>query len=162
SLTVTDNHANVEKMEQLKRLGVRIAIDDFGTGYSSLSYLRRLPIDILKLAKEFVDDLGKDGTETALARAIVQLGQTLDLDIIAEGIEDDIQLQALQEFGCGLGQGWYFAKAVPASEMETLALFSAPPRLVALPALDDDGSVGGDGRETPESTDTPVLPAASS
>ena len=157
SLTVTDNHANVEKMEQLKRLGVRIAIDDFGTGYSSLSYLRRLPIDILKLAKEFVDDLGKDGTETALARAIVQLGQTLDLDIIAEGIEDDSQLRILQEFGCGLGQGWYFAKAVPPHELEALARVAGPRRLNALPALDETATVGGNGAVATTSTDSSTI-----
>jgi EAL domain-containing protein (putative c-di-GMP-specific phosphodiesterase class I) len=87
----------------LKSLGVRLAIDDFGTGYSSLSSLRELPVDILKIAQPFVDDLGTDGDDGAFAAAIVRLGQTLGLSMIAEGNE-------LRPLLCGMGQGYLFAK----------------------------------------------------
>jgi diguanylate cyclase (GGDEF)-like protein/PAS domain S-box-containing protein len=103
-----------ERLWQLKSLGVRLAIDDFGTGYSSLSYLQRFPIDILKIAKPFVDDVGSGTEKSALARAIVGLGDTLKLRTIAEGIERGDQRAALLELGCDLGQGHYFSRALPA------------------------------------------------
>jgi diguanylate cyclase (GGDEF)-like protein/PAS domain S-box-containing protein len=103
-----------ERLWQLKSLGVRLAIDDFGTGYSSLSYLQRFPIDILKIAKPFVDDVGSGTEKSALARAIVGLGETLKLRTIAEGIERGDQRAALLELGCDLGQGHYFSRALPA------------------------------------------------
>jgi len=89
---------------------VRLAIDDFGTGYSSLSSLRELPVDILKIAQPFVDDLGTDGDDGAFAAAIVRLGQTLGLACIAEGIERVEQLDELRPLLCGMGQGYLFAK----------------------------------------------------
>jgi EAL domain-containing protein (putative c-di-GMP-specific phosphodiesterase class I) len=94
----------------LKGLGVRLAIDDFGTGYSSLSSLRDLPVDILKIAKPFIDGLGGDGDDGAFAAAIVRLGQTLGLDMVAEGIERAEQLAELKPLLCGMGQGYLFAK----------------------------------------------------
>jgi diguanylate cyclase (GGDEF)-like protein/PAS domain S-box-containing protein len=102
-----------ERLWELKSLGVRLAIDDFGTGYSSLSYLQRFPIDILKIAKPFVDDVGSGTEKSALARAIVGLGETLKLRTIAEGIERGDQRAALLELGCDLGQGHYFSRALP-------------------------------------------------
>ncbi len=102
-----------ERLWELKSLGVRLAIDDFGTGYSSLSYLQRFPIDILKIAKPFVDDVGSGTEKSALARAIVGLGETLKLRTIAEGIERGGQRAALLELGCDLGQGHYFSRALP-------------------------------------------------
>ncbi len=102
-----------ERLWELKSLGVRLAIDDFGTGYSSLSYLQRFPIDILKIAKPFVDDVGSGTEKSALARAIVGLGETLKLRTIAEGIERGDQRAALLELGCDLGQGHYFSRARP-------------------------------------------------
>jgi diguanylate cyclase (GGDEF)-like protein/PAS domain S-box-containing protein len=102
-----------ERLWELKSLGVRLAIDDFGTGYSSLSYLQRFPIDILKIAKPFVDDVGSGTEKSALARAIVGLGETLKLRTIAEGIERGDQRAALLELGCALGQGHYFSRALP-------------------------------------------------
>jgi EAL domain-containing protein (putative c-di-GMP-specific phosphodiesterase class I) len=89
---------------------VRLAVDDFGTGYSSLRYLRRFPIDILKMAKPFVDGLSVDDEGRALARAIVELATSLKLACIAEGIEDPGQAAALHQLGCGLGQGFHFAR----------------------------------------------------
>ena len=110
----------LERLQQLKALGVRLAIDDFGTGYSSLSYLQRFPIDILKIAKPFVDEVGQGADRSALARAIVGLGDTLKLQTIAEGIERAEQRAALIELGCTLGQGYHFWPALPAAGIEEL------------------------------------------
>jgi EAL domain-containing protein (putative c-di-GMP-specific phosphodiesterase class I) len=104
----------VEVLRSLKRLGVRIAIDDFGTGFSSLSYLARFPVDVLKIDKGFIDDT-PNGSE--LARTIVQLGQSLRLATIAEGIETGAQRQALIDMGCGFGQGFLFGRPMPSSRV---------------------------------------------
>ncbi len=97
-----------ETFDGLKRLGVHLAVDDFGTGYSSLQYLRRFPIDILKIAKPFVDGIAAPGGST-LARVIVDLGQSLGLRVIAEGIEEQDQVDELHRMGCRWGQGFHFA-----------------------------------------------------
>ena len=107
----------LQRLEALKALGVHLAIDDFGTGYSSLSYLQRFPIDILKIAKPFVDGVGTAGAQSALARAIIALGETLCLRTIAEGIEVQAQLAGLQQLGCELGQGYYFAQPLSGEAM---------------------------------------------
>jgi predicted signal transduction protein with EAL and GGDEF domain len=105
----------------LKAIGVRLAIDDFGTGYSSLSYLRELPIDVLKVDKSFVDGIAVSGQRLALAEGIVQLARTLRLEVIAEGIETEVQRDLLTSMGCQFGQGYVLAMPMPASEAETLA-----------------------------------------
>jgi diguanylate cyclase (GGDEF)-like protein len=110
SILMQNADVMLQRLEGLKALGVRLAIDDFGTGYSSLSYLQRFPIDILKIAKPFVDGVGSALAESALARAIIALGETLCLTTIAEGIEVHEQLVGLQQLGCELGQGYYFAQ----------------------------------------------------
>ncbi|HWO94548.1 MAG TPA: EAL domain-containing protein [Dehalococcoidia bacterium] len=97
-------------LDALKGLGVRIALDDFGTGYSSMSYLKKLPVDILKVDKTFIDGLGKDLRDTAIVRAIVEIARSLDLQVTAEGIEDAAQVTQLRILGCEFGQGYYFAK----------------------------------------------------
>jgi diguanylate cyclase (GGDEF)-like protein/PAS domain S-box-containing protein len=104
----------LERLQGLKKLGVRLAIDDFGTGYSSLSYLQRFPIDILKIAKPFVEEVALGAERAALARAIVGLSDTLRLQTVAEGVEMAEQRAALIELGCPLGQGHYFSRALPA------------------------------------------------
>ncbi len=116
----------LERLHALKALGVRLAIDDFGTGYSSLGYLQRFPIDILKIDKTFVDDVGRGGTEPALAQAVIALGETLKLQTIAEGIEQQHQLSGLQELGCEMGQGFYFARPITPEAIETI-LAGGPP-----------------------------------
>jgi EAL domain-containing protein (putative c-di-GMP-specific phosphodiesterase class I) len=103
--------ANLERLRELKGLGVRLAIDDFGTGYSSLAYLHRFPIDILKIDRTFINRLTNSGTGSELARAVITLGQTLGLDTVAEGIEFEPQVAALLALGCVAGQGFLFAKA---------------------------------------------------
>jgi EAL domain-containing protein (putative c-di-GMP-specific phosphodiesterase class I) len=94
----------------LRRLGVRLALDDFGTGYSSLSHLREFPIDILKIAKPFVDDLGAETSDSSFLEAILGLARALDLTVIMEGIETAEQAATLQRLGCRLGQGYHFAR----------------------------------------------------
>jgi diguanylate cyclase (GGDEF)-like protein len=119
SLLLHDTEATMERLQHLKALGLRLALDDFGTGYASLAYLRRFPIDIIKIDKSFVDEIA-GAPDTSLARAIVQLGQTLRLGTVAEGIEAADQLAELRASGCQLGQGYYFAKPLEREEVEEL------------------------------------------
>jgi len=111
STIMHNTDANLERLRQLKALGVRLAIDDFGTGYSSLSYLHRFPIDILKIDRSFVSRLTNTDNGPELARAVITLGETLGLDTVAEGIELEPQVPALLALGCVAGQGFLFAKA---------------------------------------------------
>jgi diguanylate cyclase (GGDEF)-like protein/PAS domain S-box-containing protein len=110
TILAQDSTLAVRKLRDLKELGVQLALDDFGTGYSSLSYLRRFPIDVLKIDKSFIDGVHRDSEESALARAIVQIGETLNLRTVAEGIEFAEQAQELHTLGCEEGQGFYFAR----------------------------------------------------
>jgi diguanylate cyclase (GGDEF)-like protein len=107
-----------DKLHALRELGVRLMIDDFGTGYSSLSYLQRFPVSALKIAREFVD-VGDDGPAGwGLAAAIIAMAGTLDLDVIAEGVEEPSQLQRLLDLGCRQAQGFLLARPVPVAELE--------------------------------------------
>jgi diguanylate cyclase (GGDEF)-like protein len=127
--------ASIAKLEALKRAGIRIAIDDFGTGYSSLSYLRRLPVDILKIAKPFVDDLHNTEDKGDFARAIVGIGNALRLTMIAEGIETIEQLVTLRDLGCHLGQGYHLSHPVKAEAIDRmLAAGGVDLALLALPS----------------------------
>jgi diguanylate cyclase (GGDEF)-like protein len=108
-----DTATTIAQLKAIRDLGVRIAIDDFGTGYSSLGYLRRFRVDILKIAREFVGS-AENQEDWAFAGAIVALGRTLGLTIIAEGIEDEGQLERLRSLGCEFGQGYLFARPVDA------------------------------------------------
>ena len=107
-------------LRSLKQLGVQLAIDDFGTGYSSLSYLRRLPLDILKVDKIFVDDVAGDAAESAVVRAIIKLAQTLELTIVAEGVESEEQATRLRALGCHAAQGYWFAKPLNADAVDAV------------------------------------------
>jgi diguanylate cyclase (GGDEF)-like protein/PAS domain S-box-containing protein len=110
----------IEKLHELKLMGIRVAIDDFGTGYSSLNYLKRFPIDTLKIDKSFVADVCKDPHDTAIVRAIITLGHALDLTVVAEGVETQEQLKYLSSLGCDLVQGFLFSKSLPAPVFEEL------------------------------------------
>ncbi|HTV10636.1 MAG TPA: EAL domain-containing protein [Acidimicrobiales bacterium] len=126
TLLVHDAQAVIARMDQLKALGIGFAVDDFGTGYSSLSYLKRFPIDILKVDKSFVDDVGDSEKALALADAIVQLGRSLNLDTVAEGIEQPRQAEGLRELGCNYGQGFLFARpGAPEQIAEMLPLIAS-------------------------------------
>jgi EAL domain-containing protein (putative c-di-GMP-specific phosphodiesterase class I) len=114
SVLMVDMDLAVERLNALKALGVKVAMDDFGTGYSSLSYLNRLPVDILKMDRSF---LTSSEAVSALPQAIVRIGETLDLEVVAEGIELANQASVLRELGCGLGQGFLFAKAMSSPDL---------------------------------------------
>ncbi|GAA2604651.1 putative bifunctional diguanylate cyclase/phosphodiesterase [Paractinoplanes durhamensis] len=126
SVLMTDTDDNLEQLVRLKALGITLAIDDFGTGYSSLAYLRRFPVDTLKIDRSFVERLGALTDDTALADTIVQLGKSLGMATVAEGIEEFGQLAALREMGCHFAQGYYFSRPVPAAEAGELFLASSP------------------------------------
>ena len=116
SVLLSDTDENLTQLLRLKELGVTLAMDDFGTGYSSLAYLRRFPLDVLKIDRSFVDRLGGDTEDVALVRTIVRLGRSLGMLTVAEGIEDAVQLTALQEMGCDLAQGYHLSRPLPAEQ----------------------------------------------
>jgi EAL domain-containing protein (putative c-di-GMP-specific phosphodiesterase class I) len=120
SVLMDDADATAVRLEELRRLGVRIAIDDFGTGYSSLGYLRRLPVDILKIDKSFIDGVAEGPHESALARAVVKLASTLRLEAVAEGINSRKQLLQLRRLRCPYGQGFYFSRPEPPAAIADL------------------------------------------
>jgi diguanylate cyclase (GGDEF)-like protein/PAS domain S-box-containing protein len=115
-----DRDAIVQQLTQLKQLGLRIAVDDFGTGYSSLSHLQQFPIDILKIDKSFIDELHGDDQKANLVQAIINLAESLNLDVIAEGIEHQQQADQLRLMHSPLGQGYLFSHPIPPNEVLTL------------------------------------------
>ncbi|KKO45352.1 diguanylate cyclase [Arsukibacterium ikkense] len=125
SLLITDINDVVDKIQQLAATGIGFALDDFGTGYSSLAYLKRLPLTQLKIDRSFVRDILTDSNDEAIARMIVALGNTLGLEVLAEGIETPSQFVALQQLGCYQYQGYLFGKPLPVAEFNA-ALLSLP------------------------------------
>jgi EAL domain-containing protein (putative c-di-GMP-specific phosphodiesterase class I) len=113
SLVMTDVHHAIGVLHELRSLGVTLAVDDFGTGYSSLSYLKRLPLDVLKIDRSFVNDISEDSDAAAIARSIIRLGHDLRMQVLAEGVETAEQLAFLLEHGCDSIQGYYFSRPVP-------------------------------------------------
>jgi EAL domain-containing protein (putative c-di-GMP-specific phosphodiesterase class I) len=114
-------------LRRLRKMRVRIAMDDFGTGYSSLAYLHALPIDVLKIDRSFVSVLGEAGGRAErLVQSIVALGRSLELEVIAEGVETAAQRTALERLGCELAQGYHFSEAVPLAD--ACALLQSPLR----------------------------------
>ncbi len=120
SIMLHDVDTTLQRLRELKALGIRLAIDDFGTGYSSLSYLSQFPFDILKIDKSFVDGAGDETGEQQLMPAIIDLGKLLDMQIVAEGIERSEQLARLRVLTCDYGQGFLFARPMPLSEVDEL------------------------------------------
>lgn len=119
---VTQPDVAIQRLREIKDLGVRLAIDDFGVGYASLNYLRQFPADILKIDRSYIGAIRQAGEVPALVRGLLDLGRTLELEVIAEGVETEIQRQALQAEGCQYGQGYLFAKAVPGHEVSVAGL----------------------------------------
>ena len=122
SMLMSDTNATILTLTQLKALGVQLSVDDFGTGYSSLGYLKRFPVDILKIDKSFIDDIATNADDASLARTIVDLGRTLHMQTVAEGIESSAQFQQLQDLGCDFGQGFLFARPVSPDQVRDLLM----------------------------------------
>jgi diguanylate cyclase (GGDEF)-like protein/PAS domain S-box-containing protein len=134
TVMVRDADGLADTLQALKALGVRLVLDDFGTGYSSLSYLTRLPLDVLKVDRSFVDGLGNEPRDTAITETIIAMSRALSLDVVAEGVETSEQVNELSRLGCTAAQGFHFSRAVPAGEI-TDALERGP---VWLPAVTAD------------------------
>jgi EAL domain-containing protein (putative c-di-GMP-specific phosphodiesterase class I) len=109
-------------LRELKKMGVGLAIDDFGIGYSSLSYLQRFPVDQLKIDQSFIHRVADDPSDAAIAQAIITLGHSLNLHVLAEGVHSEKQLAFLRDRECDAVQGYYFCKAVPFNELQELLL----------------------------------------
>ena len=118
-----DSRSTAEVLKELKEIGVLLALDDFGTGYSSLSYLKRFPIDAVKIDQSFVRDLTTDPDDAGIVTAVIAMGRSLHMRVVAEGVETREQLEILQEHGCPQGQGYYFSRPVPAVEFRQLLEF---------------------------------------
>jgi EAL domain-containing protein (putative c-di-GMP-specific phosphodiesterase class I) len=117
STAMTDPDRTIRILEELHGAGLRLAIDDFGTGYSSLSRLKAMPVDILKIDQSFIRDIPADAHAMSMVKAIIQLAHGLGMVPLAEGIETEEQWRFLAENGCTLGQGFYFSRPVPASDI---------------------------------------------
>jgi len=120
SLLMENIDAVLDVLEELRRRGVRLAIDDFGTGYSSLAYLVSLPVQVLKIDRSFVVRLDEDPNSATLVRSIIKLARDLELQTVAEGVEEARQLENLRRLGCDKVQGFYFSRPLAASDLEKL------------------------------------------
>ena len=114
SVLMTDDAAVLASLNELRALGVRVALDDFGTGFSSLSYLRQFRFDVLKVDRSFIRDIERSNTDLGLVASIVSMGRILGVDVVAEGVETEAQLQCLRQIGCDLIQGYFYSKPLPA------------------------------------------------
>ena len=135
SVMMEDMDLALLRLEELRELGVRLAVDDFGTGYSSLNYIRQFPLDVLKVDKSFIDELGsRDGEINAVTGAIIELAHILELQPVAEGIETEEQLERLLTLQCELGQGYLFHRPMPKDDLERVVLTQAEVGLAAEPS----------------------------
>jgi EAL domain-containing protein (putative c-di-GMP-specific phosphodiesterase class I) len=131
SLLVDNVSDTVVKMNALKALGISFSMDDFGTAYSSLAYLKQLPLDQLKIDQSFIRDLGDNPSNAALVQAIILMGRTFGLDVIAEGVEAEAQLEFLNLNGCDAYQGYLFSRPLPLEEFEAFVEQVEAPRVTA-------------------------------
>jgi len=120
TIAMQDAENSISKMHHLKELGVKLSMDDFGTGYSSLSYLHQFPLDVLKIDRSFVKDIMGRSDDGAIARAVIAMAHSMDLKVIAEGVETEEQYRFLTEHGCEVIQGYLISKPVPAKEFDAL------------------------------------------
>jgi EAL domain-containing protein (putative c-di-GMP-specific phosphodiesterase class I) len=135
SQVMRQGEGSVMLLNEIAGMGVHLAVDDFGTGYSSLSYLKRLPIGKLKIDQSFVRDITVDPNDMAIVVAIISMAKSLDLDIIAEGIETAGQLALLRAKGCSVGQGFYFSVPMSAEDLAPIlaktSIFEQPTAVCA-------------------------------
>lgn len=120
SMLMGDVEGSIKQMHQLKSLGLSLSIDDFGTGYSSLSYLKRFPLDILKIDRSFIKDIPEDSNDMEITAAIIAMAQKLNLELVAEGVESDEQIEFLKLNKCDVVQGYYYSKPVPEHEISLM------------------------------------------
>ena len=120
SVTMHDAEKTITTLNNLRALNLQLSIDDFGTGYSSLSYLKRFPINKLKVDQSFVRNMTTDPNDASITKSVILLGQSLNLSVIAEGVETAEQLALLKQFGCDEVQGYFFSKPIPQNELERL------------------------------------------
>jgi PAS domain S-box-containing protein len=120
SVAMADQAKTTQVLTQLKDLGVRICLDDFGTGYSSLSQLQRFPVDILKIDRSFISHMDSDAEARQIARLIIEFAHTVDMEVVAEGIETSVHLDHLRNMACEFGQGYFFSKPADPAEVERL------------------------------------------
>ncbi|UFQ96264.1 EAL domain-containing protein [Pseudomonas wenzhouensis] len=132
SLLLNDKDKAVLRMQALRAMGIRFSIDDFGTGYSSMAYLQQLPLDQLKIDQSFVRDLPDNYSSQVIVRAILAMAQSLDLEVIAEGVEDQLQRQTLSDSNCKHFQGYLFGRPmeVEAFESTWMPIMEVPPAAV--------------------------------
>jgi EAL domain-containing protein (putative c-di-GMP-specific phosphodiesterase class I) len=122
-----DTTRSSQVLDELSALGVRLSVDDFGTGYSSLSYLQRLPVQELKVDKSFVFRVGLDAGDRSIVRSIVELGHSLGLTVVAEGVEDRLSWDRLMALGCDVAQGYYLSRPLPADQLSEWLLVDRQP-----------------------------------
>ena len=152
STLIRDSVGTVARLNRLKQLGVKVAIDDFGTGYSSLAYLRQFPVDVLKIDRSFVSDMSRSPDAAALIHTLIELGRTLGLVTLAEGVETHEQLEGLRAEGCDQGQGFLFSGPVSGAEMADLLQIAYAGKPVT--SVDPAGPAAGVRR--PERPDAPA------
>ena len=119
SAILDDQGHAVENLQLLHSLGCRLAIDDYGTGYSSLAYLRRLPLHEIKIDKSFVQRMARDASDAIIVRSTIDLAHNMGLNVVAEGVEDEVTLERLRSMGCDLAQGYHLSKPLMAADVVT-------------------------------------------
>jgi EAL domain-containing protein (putative c-di-GMP-specific phosphodiesterase class I) len=114
---LTDVETTVARLHELRGIGIRVAIDDFGTGYSSLGYLKRLPVDVVKLDRSFVESMDTQASDVAIVQAVITMGHALGMKVTAEGVERPEQAARLRALGCDTAMGWLWSPALPYDEL---------------------------------------------
>jgi diguanylate cyclase (GGDEF)-like protein len=140
-------------LRKLSNAGVRIALDDFGTGYASLSHLKQFPVHVIKIDRSFVSSVAVSHEDRAIVRTMIDLGKSMSIEVVAEGIEDEEQLAFLQQAGCNVGQGFHFGKAAPAAEIEAHFLYVSTASKSLVPVIASEAQPSGSAhgkRRSPE------------
>lgn len=122
TVLMQDDRVSLANIRTLKELGVRLSIDDFGTGYSSLSYLKRFPVDCIKIDRTFIRDVTHDPEDAAIVTAVIAMAHSLNLEVIAEGVEAEAQVEFLNRYGCDYMQGYFFGRPLPQDEFDALLI----------------------------------------